>query len=117
MLSRMALQRQGPVSIPGSPSRREQHGFVGGMPKVTLSKPPSTSVQKPNFRALAETLVVGDVVSEAPVVGALVAGAAVVGVVVVVVAVVAAEVVVVEASALVYILVDAHITHGAYILV
>ncbi len=51
MLALRAVQRQTAASRSTRPSRREQQGFTGGLPKVTLRSDLSTSAHTPSFRA------------------------------------------------------------------
>ena len=51
MLALMAVQRQTAASRSKRPWMREQQGCTGGVPMVTLSKPPSRLAHTPNLRA------------------------------------------------------------------
>lgn len=52
MLALRAMQRQVAASKSTRPSRREQHGVVGGLPIVMLSSPPNNPPHALNVNAL-----------------------------------------------------------------
>lgn len=51
MLAFSAVQRQTAASRSTRPSSKEQQGFFGGLPRLTLIKPLSTLAQTPSLRA------------------------------------------------------------------